>query len=350
MIRPFGLRHVLAIRRLTPRGVGFDLRCLLLHSPSPASCALLGYLTRHHLGAITCVHERSKDTQTEGFIQVWPRADQAEWDLAFLAPSLDHHGDAPDVWRRLLTHVVVLAAERDVERVCARSSEDAEAEDLLRQAGFTVVEREEIFVLSHQPAPAPSPKGLRQLDRRDRQALHGFYCQVRPPLMRQAEGLPPLWSTPPHCTSLGLVSTNEYVWAEKARIIAYLGLSSSSRGHWLEIVVRPEHRADVLPYAKHVLTLAHCSARTPLYCPVPDHNVGLGWLLRTLGFESYTRQVLLVAHTVARVPLGRRIMISGLERSVDTGASPGHMIRRSVAGDAKAASLGGRSATTCHWR
>ena len=330
MIRPFGLRDVFAIRRLTPRGVGFDLRCLLLHSPSPAHCALLGYLTRHHLGTITCIHERSKELETEGIIQVWPCADQAEWDLAFLAPSLDHHRDAPDVWLRMLTHLIVLAARRDVERVCARSSEDAEAEDLLRKAGFTVVEREEVFVLSHQPAPAPSPKGLRQLDRRDREALDELYSQVRPPLVQQAEGLQRHWSTPPHLTSLGLVAASEHVWAERGRIIAYLGLCSSSRGHWLEVVVRPERRADVLPYAKHVLTLARCTARTPVYCPVPDHDVGLGWLLRTLGFESYSRQVLLVAHTVARVPVGRRITISGLERSVDMGASPGHMIKRSA--------------------
>jgi hypothetical protein len=53
--------------------------------------------------------------------------------------------------------------------------------------------------------------------------------------------------------------------------------------------------------------------------------VGLGWLLRTLGFEPYTRQVLLVAHTVTRVSARQRLIVPGLEHSIDVSRPMGHV-------------------------
>ena len=321
MIRPFGLRDISTIRRLQPRGVAFDLRRLLLYSTSPTRSALLGYLSRNHLGTITCVHENSSSAESgqRGCAQVWPRPGRAEWDLVFLAPSLDHHQKASEIWRQLLAHLIIQGAKQDIQRIYARSSEDAEAEDILRQVGFTIVAREEVFVLSHRPAPAPLPKGLRRVDRRqDRWALSELCRQVVPPLVQQAEGLLPHRCAAPHHPLARFLFADEYVWVEKGKIIAYLGLCGSARGYWLEITVRPEYRADLLPYIKYVLTLAQRLNSTPVYCSIPDYSVGLGWLLRTLGFESYTRQVLLVVHTVARVPVRRRLVIPGLERGVDT--------------------------------
>ena len=91
-----------------------------------------------------------------GFVQVSAGAKGSEWHLAYLAPNLDYDLNAGSTWCRILGHLILLGAEHGVERICVRSAEDAEAEDLFRRTGFTVVSREEVFALDHEPKPAPS--------------------------------------------------------------------------------------------------------------------------------------------------------------------------------------------------
>ncbi|MBC7238813.1 MAG: hypothetical protein H5T71_01775, partial [Chloroflexi bacterium] len=44
-----------------------------------------------------------------------------------------------------------------------------------------------------------------------------------------------------------------------------------------------------------------------------DYGVGLAWVRRTLGFESYHRQVLMVAHTMARARVRRPLLAARME-------------------------------------
>lgn len=328
MIRLFRLPDMFILRKRAPEGVAFDLRRLLLDAPSPMRAALVGYLTRHHMGAITCVHEGTPEGRRPGgLIQALPREDRTEWDLAFLVPSLDRHQGAGAVWRELLTHLTVLGAQHGVLRIYVRSSEDAEAEDIFRQAGYKVVAREEVYVLTKRPAPAPLPRGLRRASSRDVPGLEDLSCHALPQAVQQVRGLMAPWQGGWRRAPWSSVLATDYVWAEKDKILAHLALRSTARGHWLEVAMRPERRADTLPHIKHMLTLAQSSASTPIYCPVPDYGVGLGWLLRTLGFESYARQVLLVVHTAPRIRVRQKIRLMGLERSVDAGTPIGRASR-----------------------
>ena len=325
MVRPFGLRDVTAIRQLQPLGVAFDLRRLLLRSLSPVSAALLDYVTHHRFGAITCVQPETNSSQRRGFVQAVPRANGMAWDLVFLSPSLEFHPDAAHVWHSLLHHLALYGTERAVQRIYARSAEDAEAEDVLRHVGFTSVTREEVFVLAQQPGPAPVPRGMRRVEPQDSWALDQLHRHVVPPQVQQSEGLHQRWCGRSAKRRIGAHPTDEFVWADRGNIVAYLGLCSSPRGYWLDVVVSPDHRADLLPYIRSILMLAQCSHYAPVYCNVPDYAVGLGWLLRTVGFETYARQIVMVRHTVARVPVRRPIMLPALEQRVDVGTPVGHV-------------------------
>ena len=281
---------------------------------------LIGYLTGHHFGAITCVHADDEGS-VQGAVQVWPHRDRKAWDLSFVAPSLDEHQNAAAIWQALLTYLSRLGIEHNVLRIYARSSEDAEVEDLLRHAGFSMVTRQEIFVLSRQPAPAPLPRGLRPVESDDHWLLEHFHRQVMPPLVQRAED-------PCHdiaCIAadpFSNLSAQEYIWTKKSEIIAWLKVASSGKAHWLDVVVRPEYRAEMLPHIKYILTLVDISKQRPLFCSIPDYCVGLGWLLRTLGFSSFTRQALMVCHTVVRVQVRHHLSLPTFERSVDVGPSP----------------------------
>ncbi|MHB1293568.1 MAG: hypothetical protein ACYC4R_01095 [Anaerolineae bacterium] len=324
VIRSFGLTDSLTLERLQAQGVAFGLKRLLLGSPSPTRLALLGYLTHHQMGGLTYLYERRGDSRAlRGMVQVLPRLREREWEIAFLSPGVEYHEQAAEVWRELLTYLTICGARQGVRRIVARAAEDPEAEAVFRQSGYSLVSREEVFVLSQPPDPAPLPRGLHQVRSDSDWALREFYHQVTPQLARQISGIgifrPRMEPSGPFSGSWNV----QYVWAEKGRIIAHLTLCGSRRGAWLEVAVRPEHRAEALPYIRYMLTLVRRYTTAPIYCPVPDHSVGLGWILRTLGFASFTRQSLLVARTTVCVPVRRHVMAHSLEPRVDVGTLAG---------------------------
>lgn len=331
MARPFSLRDLGAIKRLQSQGVAFDQRRVLLYPSLPLQSAILGYLTHHHWGALTCVQDGFQQAEAfggdlgarKGFAQVWPRGDGSTWDLTYIAPALDKSPELVDTWCKLLGLLIIQGAEQNVQRFYARSPEVGAIEDALRQVGFAVLGREEVFCLQKQlaPAPAPAPKGLCRMTRKHHAAVTALYRRVQPRLQQQVECLPPYGNGDHYLHIASPASDEEFVWAIDDRVVAYLGLARSSRAYWLEVMVQPEWRGDLLPYIKYVIALAECSRQMPVYCAVPDYGVGLGWLLRTCGFHSFARQTLLVAYPLARIPLRRRVMVPGLKGRVDVGTT-----------------------------
>lgn len=123
---------------------------------------------------------------------------------------------------------------------------------------------------------------------------------------------------------------DEYVWERGGTLFAYLGLQGSSRGYWLDIVVDPDNRADLLPCIEYMLGLTQCAGEMPLYCPVPDYAPWLGHLLQDLGFTSYTEQAILVTPTKAKTHVRCEIPVAALEKGIDMGAPVGQMFEPTV--------------------
>ncbi|MFH1086421.1 MAG: hypothetical protein V1772_11760 [Chloroflexota bacterium] len=152
----------------------------------------------------------------------------------------------------------------------------------------------------------------------DLPALLQLYGAVVPPAMRHAEGSLRDGNGLSHLDALCVRQAADLVWEEGGVALAHLRLCSGARGLWLDAVVHPDHQADAIACLRHVLSLAQASASRPVYCTVPDHAVGLGWVVRALGLASFARQVLLVAHTMARAPVRRPIGVTGLESGIES--------------------------------
>lgn len=315
MARKLALGDLFLLRHLEERGVRFDLRNSLVHPATPSQAALVGLLTRYRFGAVTCIHD--EDGQG-GFVQVWPHGGSLSWHLAYIAPSLDERPDAAAIWHGMLGQLLRLASSEGALRVFARCVEDAETEGTLRQRGFGLVTREEVFVLTMPPSPAPAPRGLRRFDESDRWPLRQLYGQAVPSLVQKAEGFSPQELISP-LQSLASPPEDHYVWVDRGEIIAHFAVSRGRAGTWMDCVVRPDRRGDALPQMHHILSQQPCSPDRPLYVCVPDYAVGLGWLLRTLGFETFARQAVMAAHTAAREAVTRQALMPGLE-GVDCGA------------------------------
>ncbi|MCE5257652.1 MAG: hypothetical protein LLG44_01150 [Chloroflexi bacterium] len=300
----------------------FDLRRQLLYPRTPLASALIGLFSHGELGSISSVYSSAaRQEPASGFISIFPRRYIPYWDLGFLAPALDASAQASCIWGKLLNHISICGAKSGISRIYARTAEDPEVEDILHQVGYTMVSRSEIFVLVNRPSPVLAPRGLHRLEPRDAASIYHLYSEVVPPLAQQAEGLMPHWASLKSHHLGHIWHSREYIWAEKNRANAYLGLCETSHANWLEVVVRPEYRAEVMPLIKHILASSDNLDSAPVYCQVPDYSVGIGWVLRALGFESYAKQVAMVEYTMARVPALKRIIVPGLETGIDVSAN-----------------------------
>ncbi len=317
MIRPFGLYDILTVRHLQRRSVPLDLRRQVLYRDAPARAALIGYLTQHRLGPLTWIYSGADGAGAGGaFAQVWPIADRPDWNLSRLAPALDENEGAEAIWREMLRGLVRKAADSGIYRIVTRVEEGASAEYVLRRSGFVATTRQELFMLPAAPGPVPCPKHLVPAAPRHDWALGELYRQVVPRFVQEAEASFCHACASPRRHSLGGEAVQEYVWQDEERVNAYLAVSASARGAWVEFLVRPEYRADILPHIRYVIGTLRSPER-PIYCPVPDYDVGVGWLLRTLGFQTVGRQAHMVMHVAARVPVRRPLLVTGLEGSVD---------------------------------
>lgn len=327
MIRRFGLRDIKLVSQLQTRGVAFDLKQLLMSPGTPLAAALVGLLSHEQLGTLTSIFDETcNHTRKRGFVSVSPRRHLPYWDLAFLAPALDAAPHATYIWARLLSYLAILGANSGITRIYAQAAEDPEVEEVLHQAGYSVISRAEAFVLVGRPSPVMAPRGLHRVEPQDEPALLRLYHEVVPPLVQQAEGMRLPWSA--SLRAFGFLASNRaYVWADKDRANAFIGMRETARANWLEVIVRPEYRAEILPVIKHVLANSGNLTGVPLYCLVSDYNIGLSWVLRALGFESYSRQVMFVQHTMVKVPTKQRVLVASLEGGMDISAPAGTVLR-----------------------
>lgn len=320
-IRAFGLRDVPLFIRLQRHGVLFRLDQTLIRPRSPLWPALLSPFPWHGIGIATYVlTDRSRRQPAYGLVQMQKRPARPEADLLFLAPHLDSHEDAGDIWYRLLSHCSQEAGQFGIQRLYATLPDDATMLEIFKQAGFSLYAKEDIFCLEQMALPMANAdeSGLRPSREEDGWALQRLYAAYTPRLVQQAEGMMNGDAWPGRDTGADLT----FVLEKRGEIIGAVTLEMGETGHWLRL----QGNAQEIGPMK---TLLLCGLKAlppaqPVYCAVRDYQGGLRALLLDLSFRPFATWSRLVRYTVAWAKEPVLKTVPALERGVEPTMSVGH--------------------------
>jgi hypothetical protein len=279
--------------------MSFDSQTALTRGVNPLEGAVWGVrpLADLGLGNPTFVLRHADAEAPEGCYigQFRHRPGDEHAHIVFAAPSLDADAAAPDDqnWGRLFEAMTAAAGVRGAFTLNAEVAETGNAFLALRQAGFAVYTRQEIW--RREPAPlAPDMAEKQQLLRLcqpndlDAVGISSLYHAVVPRMVRSADPSPD--------TRHGLVYTY------KGRILGYLNAQEGKNGVFVQSIIAPEvggpEIEDMLCGVLCYLPHAH---KLPVYFNVRRYQSWLGGALPKLGFAPYMTQAVMVRHTVRRI-------------------------------------------------
>lgn len=274
------------LRRLIERGALLDSELLFTREFDPSSTALLQSILLPQRSQYTLI-ARGQGQPVIGQFRMRSHDHLAQ--LVLLAPVEPDSEDS--AWLGLLDAVTYEAGRRGAFMLTAEVDELSPLFPLMRQAGFAVYARQEIWRWSGELAAglAQSPVGeLAEETDDDTLDIQLLYSSIVPRLVQPI--------AVPSRESAGLV------YRKDGRVQAYIAVSSGRSGVYLMPFIHP----DVLGSEAAAVLLAVIARvaraeRAPVYVCVRRYQDWLGDSLRELGFEAITQQAVLVRHIAAGV-------------------------------------------------
>jgi len=272
------------LRRLTPFGVSFDSATSLTRGIHTVEGAVWGSVPLADLGTPTFViRHRSGDYVA----QFRHKAGDQHAHIVFIAPDLDRC-DSDTAWLHLLDAMVYAAGKRGALTLNAEVSETTSAFAVLRQAGFAVYARQEIWKRDPGAAPAVPNSVLRVETPGDDFGVNTLYASVVPRLVLQADA-------PPETGRGGLIYECD------GRILAYLQVQEGKCGIYIHSFVHPDAYSQTESILAETLSRVPRVDRLPVYFRVRRYQDWLRGSLSAVGFESWASQAVMVKHTACRV-------------------------------------------------
>jgi hypothetical protein len=315
MKRWLSLGDWIAIQLLQHRGMQLDFERAVLWPHTPLQAALAMYVPFSPIAAETLV-VYSRTASALGFVQMRARRGRPEVDVTFLAPALEADSDAITIWYRLFAECARAVGERGGQRVFAQIPLGSGSEDVLRQAGFNMYAREEIFCLCRLPAGLKKTPHLRHHRPRDGWDLLRLYTELTPRAVQQAEGM---LSPEGQGGKLGewwdQARGARYVFEKEGELAGAVRIQRGSAAYWLRLGLHPHARAYAGELVWSALSLLWAAPSRPIYCSVREYESGLADALMAHGFEHRQTRGLMVKHTTARVKEPLPTLVPALEHS-----------------------------------
>ncbi len=316
MIRPFHLRDLPLIYRLSEQGVSLHTEFALTHHPRLLRKALVSLIG---VGRYPTYVWKDAEGGTTGFVQLHLE-DSSHAHIVHAALSHDGAAEtdesAPErVWLPLLEQLTAEIGRCGLHSLVAEVPEESPELLLLRQAGFAIYTRQDVWVLDEwTPAhsdgyPLAPNRVLVQRQSTDDWDIQLLYVNTVPRLVQLVEPSPPEEGV-------------SLVLREGDELAAFVHLDEGPAGTWLQFFIHPqaETRAEALVAA--AMSQYPPAPRQPIYCCVRRYQSWLQHELQALGFRRWGGQAVMVKHTVQRVRSAMPDLATLMEKQAVPGSTP----------------------------
>ncbi len=305
MIRLFDLRDLALVHRLSDKAVCLHAESGLIEDVHPVRSALGSIWPGRQLPTYVW---KADAGNANGFVQLQLREDGTQAQILCVAAeeteasegAAGDGGDNPaagkdpearvsaSMWLPLLDQLAAEAGSRGVQNLVAEVSEVGKALPVLRQAGFAVYTREDIWRLPQVAVGEPRQllRARRDVDDWD---INLLYANVVPRLIQLVEPTPPL------------DDGDIWVLREDGDLTAFVQRHDGPAAGWLRLFVHPDARVPVEDIVASGLLLRTGATGQPLYCCVPRYQSWLQGALQGMGFAHWGSYAVMVRHTVKRV-------------------------------------------------
>jgi hypothetical protein len=282
--RPFLPIDLPLVHRLSPLGVSLDSATTLTRGVHTIEGAVWGSVPLADLGTPTFVVRVGK---TDAVAQFRHKAGDQHAHIVFIAPDVEKCKD-DSAWLHLLDAMIVAAGKRGATTLNAEVDENSAAFVVLRQAGFAVYARQEIWKRDPAPVAVGADAILRPETERDAFGIQALYASIMPRLVLQADA-------PPETGRGG------FVYEQDDQLVAYVSVQEGKCGIYVQPFIHPEAYDQSQPIVTAALSRLPRADRLPVYFCVRRYQDWLRGSLSTLGFEAWASQAVMVKHTANRI-------------------------------------------------
>ncbi len=301
MIRPFTLRDVTLVRRLSEQGVSLHAETALADNPHPLRGALLSMVVGADFPTyVTKTNGRS----SAGFLQLLVEENRHHAHILYVSPTIPEpdptSAETPitpqgDIWLKLLDQAVTEVGQQGIHSLVAEVSERGPELPILRRAGFAVYARQDIWVLDDVDAyrAVTTRRKLQARQPADDWDVQLLYANTVPRLVQLVEPVPP--------SEAG----EAWVLRENEDLEAFVQIHNGPVATWLRFFIHPNAETEADEIIAAALQVSPPKAKRPIYCCVRRYEGWLPTALERSGFRIWGSQAVMVKHTVQHTQKSR---------------------------------------------
>lgn len=288
MIRTFTLRDIPLVHRLSEQGIVFHAESALTQDVRPLREALVHMLIG---GQFPTYVWKDDEGVGVGFAQLRQDEDESHAHIICLGSTAsDHNGLDEAVWIPFLEQLTAEAGRQGMHSLIAEVNEDGDELPVLRQAGFAVYTRQDVWVMRTPLEQEDNHETIKQTlttaTSVDEWDIHLLYANTVPRLIQLVEPVPP--------THLQDV----WILREKDELAAFVHFREGSAATWLRIYIHPNAQTRGEEILRLAAKIRPPKENHPLYCCVRRYQSWVQNNLDKVGFEYLNSQALMVKHTV----------------------------------------------------
>lgn len=287
MIRSFTLRDIPLVHRLSEQGVVFHTKSALTQELRPLREALVHMLLG---GQFPTYVWKSDQSDAVGFAQLRYGNDQTHAYILFLGSTgqPDTETQAETLWLAFLDQLTEKAGQQGVHSLIAEVDELGNELMILRQAGFAVYTRQDIWLLEDgwEQVPA-STITLAKASEVDEWDISLLYANIVPRLIQLVEPAPS-----------GAQLEDIWVLREEGELVAFVTFTDGPAGIWMRLFIHPNAQSKGEDIVHAALKTMPPRSEHPVYCCVRRYQSWVQTVLEKTHFRHISSQAMMVRHTV----------------------------------------------------